>query len=238
VVVLRVEYGDALVDILDMLLRMCADESIARGVYLATLPAAKPALARLFAERSDEVVAWLGAPLTLSWPDIVAPTWAEVSAAIDAATKATGGRAVLSQRAAMKLIAPVVGVEDVDAESDALDEEAGGDAEAMRSTLSALSPSDEPAPLAPETSVQDSALNGAQVEALVSLAEKVSAKMIPLETAVLIAVRGFQLSVEDARAMLSPAASFTAAVPADGKKPAPIAPQAETPPAKGDEEPT
>lgn len=216
--VLRVEYGAALIAIIDMALRMCADPVIGRGVYLATLAAAMPVLARLTAERTvsqgegTERV-WVGAPLSLRWPDVVTPSWADISAAIDAATKATGGRAVLSQRAGLRLVAPVAGVEDLDAEAEAIDREGGADAEAMRATIAGLSPKDDAAvPVAPEASVQDTALNGAQVDALVALAEKVTARAIPLETAVRIAVRAFQLSDEEARDMLAPAASAPAPV--------------------------
>jgi hypothetical protein len=107
----------------------------------------------------------------------------------------------------MRVVAPVVGVEDLDAEVEEVERESSADAATMRSTIAGLSTDDESAPVAPEASVQDTALNGAQVDALVSLAEKVTARTIPLETAVLIAVRAFQLTDAEARAMLAPAAS-------------------------------
>lgn len=200
--VLRVEYGAALVSILDAVLRLCADPTIARGVYLPTLAPAMPVLARLYAAREDDAAAWLGAPLSLRWPDMVEPSWSDVTAAVDAAQKATGGRPVLSQRAALRLIAPVVGVEDLDEEAADVSREAGADAETMRATMGALSPD----PVPTDASVQDTALNGAQVDAMVSLAEKVALGAIPLETAVRIAVRAFQLSEPEAREMFAPAA--------------------------------
>lgn len=204
---IRVDYGDALVTILDMLLRLMAEH--ATGVYVATLDSARSALAKLRRPMEGGEVAWVAAPLALAWGEFFDPSWADISAAIDAATKATGGRAVLSQRAAMRLVAPVVGVEDLDAEAEEVSREGGADAEAMRATIAGLTPKDDApvAPVTPEASVQDTALNGAQVDALVALAEKVTARAIPLETAVRIAVRAFQLTDEEAREMLAPAAS-------------------------------
>ena len=79
------------------------------------------------------------------------------------------GRRLCSQRAALRLIAPVVGVEDLNEEAADVSREAGADAETMRATMGAFSP--EPVPT--DASVQDTALNGAQVDAMVSLAEKV-----------------------------------------------------------------
>ena len=207
---IRVDYGEAFVLILDTMLRLMSEH--ATGVYVATLDAARGALAKMRRATEGGGVAWVATPLTLAWGEFFEPSWADISAAIDAATKATGGRAVLSQRAAMRLVAPVVGVDDLDAEVEEVERARGDDAETMRSTIAGLSTDDEAAPAAPEVSVQDSALNGAQVDALVSLAEKVTARSIPLETAVLIAVRAFQLTDVEARAMLAPAASAPAPV--------------------------
>lgn len=216
---IRVDYGEALVTIIDMLLRLMAEH--ATGVYVATLDAARNALAKMRRATEGGGVAWIATPITLTWGEFFEPSWSDVSAAIDAASKATGGRAVLSQRAAMRLVAPVVGVDDLDAESEALEQELGGDTAAMRDALGALAPKPDAPAAAPVEAVQDTALNGAQVEALVSLAEKVTARMIPLESAVRIAMRGFQLDEADAREMLAPAAEMSPAVPQPA--PAPVA---------------
>lgn len=214
---LRVDYGEALCTIIDMMLRLCAAQPT--GVYLATIDAARPALAKLYAD-VDGAAAWMGCPIALQWGEFFEPSWTDVTAAVDAAQKATGGRPVLSQRAALRLVAPVVGVEDLDAEAGEIDREMGADAEAMRGTLGAMQPAPEAtAPV--ETAVADTALNGAQVEALVALAEKVSMRAIPLESAVRIAMRGFQLSDSEAREMLAPAA--------EQGPPAPLAPAAPAP---------
>ena len=214
---LRVDYGEALCTIIDMMLRLCAAQPT--GVYLATIDSARPALAKLYAD-VDGAAAWMGCPIALQWGEFFEPSWTDVTAAVDAAQKATGGRPVLSQRAALRLVAPVVGVEDLDAEAGEIDREMGADAEAMRGTLGAMQPTPEaPAPV--ETAVADTALNGAQVEALVALAEKVAVRAIPLESAVRIAMRGFQLSELEAREMLAPAA--------EQGPPAPLAPAAPAP---------
>jgi hypothetical protein len=111
--VLRVEYGAALVAILDMVLRLCADPVVGRGVPRdphrggarahAADRGAHGGAGRRDGARVDR------RPLALRWPDVVTPSWGDISSAIDAATKATGGRAVLSQRAAMRLVAPAAG---------------------------------------------------------------------------------------------------------------------------------
>lgn len=225
--VLRVEYGAALLAVVDMVLRLCADPVIGRGVYLATLAAAAPVLARLHMAREGDGSAWIGAPLSLAWPDIIEPSWGDVSAAIDAATKATGGRAVLSRRAALRLVAPVVGVDDLDAEAEEIAREGGADTEAMRATLAGLrgeqDAPDAPEPDAPEPAtpvtpgaagaeaVADTALNGAQVQALASLAKDVTARLMAPETAVQIAVLAFRIDEARARRIIEPAAAFTAA---------------------------
>jgi hypothetical protein len=207
---IRVDYGEAFVLILDTLLRLMSEH--VTGVYVATLDAARTALAKMRRPTEAGGVAWVATPLALSWGEFFEPSWGDVSSAIDAASKATGGRAVLSRRAAMRLVAPVVGVDDLDAEDAEIEREAGGDAETMRATLAAAGADDAP-PMAPEASVQDTALNGAQVEALVSLAEKVTARLVPLETAVRIAMRGFQIAESDAREMLAPAAEMAPVAP-------------------------
>ena len=203
---LRAEYGGALLAIVDTVLRLCADEKIGRGVYLPTIDAARPVLAKLYAPREDGTVAWLGAPLALAWPDMVEPSWGDVSAAINAAHKATGGRPVLSQRAALRMVAPVAGVDDLDAEATEIAREMGADAETMRGVMQPETAT----PVAPETAVQDTALNGAQVSSMLEVATAVSAGTLPLDTAVAIVVRAFQLTPEAARAMLAPAAEMGA----------------------------
>lgn len=214
---LRVDYGAALCEIVSMLARLCAAQP--EGVYLTTLDAARPVLARFSAQRVDGASVWIDPPLSCAWGEFFEPAWSDVTAAIDAAQKATGGRPVLSQRAALRLVAPVVGVEDLDAEAADVVREAGADADAMRATMGALAPAPDAAPV---EAVADTALNGAQVDAMVGLAEKVAMRAIPLETAVRIAMRAFQLSDADARAMFEPASTTPASVPASPPVAAPM----------------
>lgn len=214
--VLRVDYGDALIEIVSMLARLAAAQP--EGVYLTTLDAARPALAKLCSTRADGAALWHGLPIACVWGEFFEPSWADVNAGVTAATTANGGRPVLTQRASMRLVGPLLGVDDLDAEAAEIEREAGGDAAAMRDTLTAMQPTPD---AAPTEAVQDTALNGAQVDALVGLAEKVAMRTLPLESAVRIAMRGFQLSDEDARAMLSPAADAPAPVIAEPPKPSP-----------------
>lgn len=216
---IRVDYGEAFVSILDALLRLMFET--AQGVYVATLDAARGALAKLRRPVEGGGASWIAAPVSLAWGEFFEPSWSDISSAIDAATKATGGRAVLSQRAAMRLVAPVVGVDDLDAEAEEVAREGGADAEAMRSTIAGMQPAPDAAPV---EAVQDTALNGAQVEALVGIAEKVALRALPLESAVRIAMRGFQLTEDEARAMFTPAADAPTPAPqAPAPKSAPVA---------------
>lgn len=218
---LRVDYGEALVEIVSMLVRLAAAQP--EGVYLATLDAARPALAKFHGVRVDGAAVWHGLPLACSWGEFFEPAWSDITSAIDAAQKANGGRPVLSPRAALRLVAPVLGVDDLDAEADEIERAMGADATEMRATLGALSPV--PTDAAPQVeAVQDTALNGAQVASMIDLAERVTAGSLPLETGVRIMVRAFQMSADAAREMLAPAAPAAAverSAPA-----APIAPEA------------
>jgi hypothetical protein len=204
---LRVDYGDALIEIVSMLARLAAAQP--EGVYLTTLDAARPALARCHGGRADGATVWHGLPVACAWGEFFEPSWQDVSAAVDAATKITGGARVASQRAAMRLVSQVIGVDDLAAEAAEIEREAGGADAAMRETLTAM----QPGVGAQVEAVQDTALNGAQVDALVGLAEKVTARLVPLETAVRIAMRGFQIAEADAREMLAPAAAMAPVVP-------------------------
>jgi hypothetical protein len=195
---LRTEYGAALVAIVDMALRLCSDATLAPGIYLPTLEAARPALAKLHRARTDDSTAWLGAPLTLRWPDLVEPTWTDVKSAVDVARAATGDSRVMSRRAALKMLAPVVGVEDIDAEAEAIDAEDGVSQGAVSDTLARLA---EPNDDAPEVTlddtdpmpaaVADTALNGAQVASMVEVVEKVAAGSLPRGAARAIIMRAF-----------------------------------------------
>jgi hypothetical protein len=120
---LRSEYGDALIEIISQLLRLCAGEAAARdGVHLAAWEAARPALAKCWATRGDGTRAWVGPAITLQWGEYFEPAWSEIASAVDATVKATAGK-VMSQRQAVALLSPLSGVTDIDAELAALEAE-------------------------------------------------------------------------------------------------------------------
>ena len=141
---LRVEYGDALVRILSMMLRVLSSQAArAGGVMLASYDAALPALDRLVgADAATGARRWIGPALSLAWGDYFAPSAADKTAAVDAAMKASGGKPVLTQRAAVASVAAMFGVVDVDAEVEGVERESGADRSAVASTLAGLS--DEP----------------------------------------------------------------------------------------------
>ncbi len=240
---MRVAYGEVLCEIVAQLLRWC--HVTARGVYLSRLDAARPALAAMSAdvdggidEKTGKPVAlpnqWMGTALTLQWGEFFEPSWQDISAAVDAATKITGGARVASQRAAMRLVSQVIGVDDLDAEAEEIERETGGADAAMRETLAAMSPveASPAAPAAPGVpgadAVADTALNSAQVAALTSLAKDVTARLMAPEAAVQIAVLAFRIDEARARSIIEPAAAFTAAAPP--APPAPPAPVTDGPP--------
>ena len=236
---LRVEYGSALLGVVDQFLRLCADPVVGAGVYLATLDAARPALAKLTARRADGTPVWLGAPLALAWPDMVEPTWSDVSAAIDAARAGCGDRPVLSHRRAVALVAPVVGTEDLDAELAAIDDDTDADAtdetdeapktgvsgtndgtkepEAPEVTLAPTPDVEVDLPAAPvgAATVADTALNGAQVASMVDIVIKVAGRQLPRDAAKAILMRAFVVSADAAEELLGSAGTtFTLASPA------------------------
>lgn len=207
---MRVSYGEVLCEIVAQLLRWC--HVTARGVYLSRLDAARPALASMNADVDGGASQWMGSALTLQWGEFFEPSWQDISAAVDAATKITGGARVASQRAALRLVSQVIGVDDVDAEVAEIERETGGAEASMRETLAAMSPKDDgPAPLAPEAKVQDTVLNGAQAEALSNLSKDVTARLMAPESAVQIAVLAYRIEEARARRIIDPAAAFVAA---------------------------
>ena len=62
---LRVDYGDALCEIVSMLARLCAEQP--SGVYLTTLDNARASIARLYGVREDGERVWFGLPLSPAW---------------------------------------------------------------------------------------------------------------------------------------------------------------------------
>ena len=124
---LRATYGDAITLIVGQLLRLCAGEqALNGGVHLQSWEDAKPALAKMFAskvvpakEEGGEPTmerVWCNPTVSLGWGDYFSPSWSEVSSAVEATSKATGGKPVLSQRQAVTLLAKLTGVSNVEDE--------------------------------------------------------------------------------------------------------------------------
>jgi hypothetical protein len=253
---LRVEYGDALVEIVGQLLRLCAGEAAARdGVRLASWEAARTALAKCWAVDATGARAWNTPAITLAWGEYFEPSWSDISAAVDATTKAVEGR-VMSRRAAVGLLAPLVGTPDAAEEMDAIDGDEGASREAVRSTLGALrdepaddaptiteaapaevdAPADVAAGIVPETAKDPAAaLNGAQVDALRQVVLDVSAGTYPRETGAAILTTAFPLTEAQAQRIL---AAVVVAPPAPATvAPPSFAPKPDAPPPADAEEP-
>lgn len=192
---LRTEYGDVLRSMIDLSLRLCLAGSASGAVYLATLDGARPTLARVLSSTTPHRV------LALAWGEYFEPAWSEVSAALDAAQKANGGRPVATLEESRAMVAPLLGLEG-GASAVAAEESAG--AEQVARVLGG-----EPQPaevVAPEgAAVADTALNGAQVTSLVEILAAVSAGTLPVESARPLILAAFP-SFDDARveSMLAP----------------------------------
>lgn len=241
---LRVEYGDALCEIVSQLLRLCAGAAAAAdGVRLSTWEAARPALAKCWAT-DNGAPAWNPPAITLAWGEYFEPSWGDIASAVEATTKAVDGR-VMSRRAAVALLAPLVGTVDAADELDAIDGDEGASHDAVRATLTTLR--DEPVDDAPTVTdagaadvvvpVEDApagivaetakdpqaALNGAQVDSLRQIVIDVSEGVYPRETGEALLTTAFPLTPEQAARILASVVVRATAAPADGAVSAPVA---------------
>jgi len=90
----------------------------------------------------DDVVAVERKPgsseqIVLNWRPYFAPTWADIQSATTAVGAANGGKPTISQRTSVQVIAALVGVEDVDAELERIEEEADAAMEKAQQALAA-----------------------------------------------------------------------------------------------------
>lgn len=226
---LRVEYGAVLVGIVNDVLRLLTTQAaIAGGINLPSYDAAAATLARLYGVDGANARVWIGASLSLAWGAYFDPSSSDRQAAVDTAMRANGGRPVLSQRSAVQSVAPMFGVRDVDAELAAIDGEETATHAAVSTTLATLDapkPDDDapeityddamPDPAAP---VADTALNGAQVESMVSIVTAVAVGTLPRDSARAILMRAFAVDADGAEAILGSAGLTPLATP-------PVAPQ-------------
>ena len=246
---IRVEYGAVVVAIVNQILRHVALAGAA-AVTLAAADAAGPALARLSGVAVDGSPRWLGAPIELAWGTYFEPSATDRKEAVETASKANGGRPVVSQRTAVASVAPLFGTEDVDAEVAAIDGEEGAQREAVHATMRAIGGEEkaaEPeAPEAPEvtmslpvevdapadaaqtpeavaataTKVSDTALNGAQSQGMLDVVKAVADGTIPRGSG--REMLKVSLLIDDARAeALLDTAGTPAFVPKSSAKPAP-----------------
>lgn len=234
---LRVEYGDVLVDVVNDLLRhLAGGAAAAHGVNLATWEAARPVLSRLYGVSVDGASrVWIGAALSLQWGPYFEPSAADRSTAVETAMKANGGRPVLSLRTTVATVAPLFGVQDVDAQVESIERELGASHDAVRSTLAGLSHDDDapevsitddaakvasettPASAEPQAKAADSALNGAQVESMVSVVTAVAAGTLPRDAAKAIIQRAFLVGDAEAEAILGSAGKGFTVAPKESK---------------------
>jgi hypothetical protein len=209
---LRVEYGDALARIVDMMLRVLSGRlAQTMGALLRTYDAAVPALARLHGVGPDGARRWIGAPVSLAWGDYFEPSAADRKAAIETAMMANGGRPVLSHRSAVASVAAMFGVHNVDAEVEATEAAHAASQSIVSDAITKLDPVDDAPELTLDdaamgpAAVSDTALNGAQVASMVEIVEKVAAGSLPRGAARAIIMRAFAVDAAGADDILGDA---------------------------------
>lgn len=185
---LRLEYGPALIEVVKMMLLVCAHYH--RSAPGSVLIEGVELLASLDVKRLA---------IALTWGRYYEPTIADIAQGIGAASIAAGGRDVLSHRSAVRFVASFLDVEDVDAELAAINGIAQGSAPASDAQPAV------DAAVEGAAAVADTALNGAQVTSLVEILGAVAAGTLPVETAKPLILAAFP-SFDDARveSMLSP----------------------------------
>ena len=195
---LRVEYGDALARIVDMMLRVLSGRiAQTMGALLRTYDRAAPALARLYGIGPDGTRRWIGVPVTLAWGDYFEPSAMDRKSAVETALLASGGAPVLSHRSAVASIAAMFGVQDVDAEVESAKVAHAATQGIVSDAITKLSPDDDAPELTLDdtdpmpAAVADTALNGAQVASMVEVVEKVAAGTLPRGAARAIIMRAF-----------------------------------------------
>lgn len=135
---LREEYGDVLCELVSLVLRVALHAHAAGGfVALDGLAAAAPDLLACYRPTAAGPV-WTGVPLDLAWGEYFEPTWADVQAAVTAASLGAGNRAVLTLEQAVRLVAKVAGSDDVAATLAALRAEDGEAQAATHAVMGAL----------------------------------------------------------------------------------------------------
>lgn len=125
----RVLYGDALCEVVRMFVRLLRSPAV-RGTPVRIEGWASVASA-LDALGDDP-------PIDIAWGEYFDPTPADVQAAVAAAQAAVGGRPVVSHRTAVRYVASLLGVEDVDAEVAAIEAEEAGGADVATKMLGAI----------------------------------------------------------------------------------------------------
>lgn len=181
---LRTEYEPCVVEVVTMLLRIC--RAAGTGVRMPSVVAALPFLAEI-------------PELTLAWGRYFEPTLGDISQAFGAASVATGGAQLLTPKTALKWLANVASIDDIEAEASAVEDDRETDAAVLASL-----PVDGAVPV-DGAAVADTALNGAQVSSLVEILASVASGALPLDTSKALILAAFP-SFDEARVerMLAP----------------------------------
>ena len=121
---LRGTYGDGACKLLKGLLRQA--RALPEGAVVLR-PVAEAEAAQEPGDVEKKLVTPVlgkGEDVTLVWPTYFSPTWPDKQAAVTAVQTASGGKPLISQKTALRSVADLFGVEDVDAELAAVEEDA------------------------------------------------------------------------------------------------------------------
>src|SRR6185369_7489649 len=131
---------------------------------------------------------WINPPLELEWGPYVKRGAAEKLASAQAAAAA---ETFLTRRSLVQAMAQDWGIEDVESELGQAGTETAAKGQAAKDLLAGLAPQAGDGPVDPHAKDPQAALNGAQVESLVSVITQVAAKALPRETGIGIMTAAF-----------------------------------------------
>lgn len=163
--------------------------------------------------------------IEVKWPELAPPTGQDTSQAATAVSVAISSR-TLSRPSAVEYLAPKFGVRDTAEEIRRLEEEDAKREAATQSELLAGAETASPTGAAGGESAQDTALNGAQVDAIITIAEKSYSKGLPRSSALAIAMMALPRAPRDLIEMAIPEPAL---VPVPGAVP-PAGPPGSPPP--------
>jgi len=143
---LRDQYGEAIIEVLRVMLEtakrlqeVSVDEE---GVRYWSKVEMEPRIERVEPEEGEEAGVLLvertpgtSENISLKWPPYFPATWQDMKDGVETAKNATGGQQLLSQRAGVELIAPMLDIDDVDDELGRIEEDQNAQSDRAKAML-------------------------------------------------------------------------------------------------------